>query len=449
MDQVLIEFVHAGRRAGLRISTSESMDAQRAAGLVGFSERAALRGALAATLCKRIQDQATFDRVFERFFRIDEPEDTEAVSKDASESESPGQLASAGAGGGGLAAAMEGGAELAERIEGALREAGVTRIQSPMQVGLFALRTLEALGMPEMERELAETPLEPEVRRQASGRLEALRRRVRGRVRQELERRNPDRLARGRAERLEDAPLRQLDPSERKQVRREVERLAEALRDRMERRRRRSRRGVLDVRATVRSSLRTGGVPFAPVYRRRRRDRPKLVVLCDISDSVRTAAQFLLVLVHTMQSAFSRTRSFVFVQDVAEVTQMFEQNDLDASLAIVGRPGAMEIGASSDYGRTLGTLFDAHLDAFDRRTTLLVLGDARSNRLDPNVRALRAIHRRAARVVWLNPEPRNAWGFGDSEMRAYTPYCSLLAPVRTLAELREATRRLVRVVSRG
>lgn len=427
------------------------MDAQRAAALVGF-ERAALKRALAATLCKRVEDQQTFDRVFDRFFRIEAhaPEPADGTdSADSSESDAAGQLAAVGAGGGGLAAAMEGGAELAERIEAALRDSEVTRIQSPMQVGLFALRALEALGIESMERELADMDLDPEVRRLASGRLEALRRRVRGRVREELDRRNPDRLARGRAARLEDAPLRQLDASERQQVRREVERLAEALRDRMERRRRRNRRGVLDVRATVRSSLRTGGVPFDPVFRRRRRHRPKLVVLCDISDSVRTAAQFLLVLVHTMQSAFSRTRSFAFVQDVTEITQVFDENDLDASLAIVARPGALQIGASSDYGRTLGNMQSRHLDAFDRQTTLLILGDGRSNRLDPNLAALAEVQKRAARVVWFNPEPRNAWGFGDSEMNAYAPYCSLVAPVRTLRELREATRRLVRVVSRG
>jgi hypothetical protein len=231
-------------------------------------------------------------------------------------------------------------------------------------------------------------------------------------------------------------------------VQREVERLGHLLRDRLERRRRRVRRGRLDVRSTARAALRTGGVPFTPVFRRRRRDRPKLVVLCDISDSVRAAARFLLVLVYAMQEAFLRTRSFVFVRDVGEVTALFAAHPIDAAVQLAFEGDAVPVGANSDYGRAFGQMAARHLDAIDRRTTVVVLGDARSNYLDPNLEAFEDMRRRAARIIWLNPEPRASWGFGDSEMERYRLLSAFAAPVRTLAELRQAMERLATSLTR-
>ena len=177
-----------------------------------------------------------------------------------------------------------------------------------------------------------------------------------------------------------------------------------------------------------------------------------VVVLCDVSDSVRAAARFLLVLVYSMQEAFSRTRSFVFVRDVAEATALFDERPIEEAVseAFAGNlpGGGPGIGASSDYGRSLAGFRDRHLDAIDRRTTVVVLGDARNNQNDPRADALKAIAQRAARVVWLNPEPRPSWGLGDSEMERYIPFCVFAAPVRSLMELREAVTRLASIVAR-
>ncbi|HHH27632.1 MAG TPA: VWA domain-containing protein, partial [Polyangiaceae bacterium] len=354
----------------------------------------------------------------------------------------------AGGGGGGLSVLMQGGAELEQRIEAAMRDAQVGRMVSPMQVGLFSMRTLDALGVQAAEAQLAALPeLDPRLARALEAQLEALRQRVRSAVREDFARRNPDRLARGRAARLERETFVALDKDEMLQVQREVERLGRRLRDRMERNRRRTRQGRLDVRATVRSSLRTGGVPFAPVYRKRRRERPKLVVLCDVSDSVRAAARFLLVLVYSMQEAFSRTRSFVFVGDVGEATELFDTAPIEVAIARafsgdLADDGSVNVGASSDYGRSLQSFARDHLEAVDPRTTVVILGDARNNRNDPRLDALEQIHRRARRVVWLNPEPRSSWGIGDSEMQVYLPFCDVASPVRNLRELRAAVSRL-------
>src|SRR5690606_783200 len=288
------------------------------------------------------------------------------------------EAAQAGSGaGGGLAALMEGGAELERRIEAALEQAGVSAMRSSMQVGLVSLRVMEALGVDGMQRDLG--PLRAALARElgAEGervadriavQIEALRRRVRALVRRRFERANPERLQQSRAERLERAALAALTRDEVEQVSAEVQRLGRALRDRMERQRRRARRRRLDVRATVRASLRSGGVPFRMVMRRRRRDRPSLVVLCDVSDSVRAAARFLLVLVYAMQEAFSRTRSFVFVAELGESTALFAQHPADEAVTRAFRGEVVSTAANSDYGRVLGAFADRYLDAIDRKT---------------------------------------------------------------------------------
>ncbi|MEZ4336462.1 MAG: VWA domain-containing protein [Sandaracinaceae bacterium] len=319
-----------------------------------------------------------------------------------------------------------------------------------MQVGLFSTRTLDALGMAQVEDSLADLAegLDERVAEVLAASLEALRRRVRASVREDFARRNPERLTQSRADRLEREAFVRLEKDEIAQVQTAVQRLGVILRDRMERNRRRHRQGRLDVRATARAAARTGGVPFTPVFRRRRRQRPKIVLLCDVSDSVRAAARFLLVLVYTMQEAFSRTRSFVFVGDVGETTALFDEAPIEEAVERAFRGDTVNVGASSDYGRSFVAFVDRHLDALDPRTTLVILGDARNNRNPPQVEALRRMRERCARIVWLNPEPRPSWGVGDSEMARYLPFCTFAAPVRTLSELRDAVARLASTISR-
>lgn len=467
LDAVVLDLVSVARKAGLRIGTAESLDAQRAAMTVGLARRDDLRAALASTLCKREEDRATFDRIFDGFFQrspLSSPAPLEQLRAEGVDEETLADMLQRleagggdGSGGGaGLAALLRGDAELEQAVERAMRRARVSDMQSAMQVGLYSLRVLDALDLDALEAQAGElrAMLAAEgrggsaVAEALSRALETLRRRVRARVREDFENRNPDRLARGRAERLEREALARLDADELRQVTAEVQRLGHVLRDRLERQRRRARRGRLDVRATVRAAQGTFGVPFEPVFRRRRRDRPKLVVLCDVSDSVRAAARFLLVLVYAMQEAFRRTRSFVFVRDVGECTHLFDSRPIEEATALAFGGDAVPVGANSDYGRVLGQFADRHLALVDRRTTVVILGDGRSNHLDPHVEALESIRRRAARVVWLNPEPRNSWGFGDSEMERYLPHCTFAASVRTLAQLRAAVERLARAIAR-
>lgn len=224
-----------------------------------------------------------------------------------------------------------------------------------------------------------------------------------------------------------------------------VKRLAEKLKSRLVRRERMRRRGALNVRRTLRRNMALGGVPAQLVFRRRRPQRPEVVVLCDVSDSVRNVSRMMLLFVHTLQSRFSRVRSFAFVSDVGEITDVFK--DVDASeavnLAVAGR--AINVYANSNYGRALALFARNHLGSISGRTTVIVIGDGRNNYNPPNVWALKDIERKARRVVWICPEDRSSWGFGDSEMPLYEKAVDQVVVVRNLADLEGVAEQIVPV----
>jgi uncharacterized protein len=198
-------------------------------------------------------------------------------------------------------------------------------------------------------------------------------------------------------------------------------------------RQRRRARGALDVRQTVRGSLSTGGVPIHPVFRRPRPAKPSLVVLADISGSVATFAQFTLALTCALGSAFSRVRGFVFVDGLSEV----RVSDVAGVVREINDSGAgVWLDGHSDYGNALRTFARSHGGGLSRRTTVLILGDARSNYHAPGVDALRSVARRAGHVYWLNPEPAVAWGSGDSLALEYAPLVDDMIECRTLRHLR-------------
>jgi hypothetical protein len=183
-------------------------------------------------------------------------------------------------------------------------------------------------------------------------------------------------------------------------------------------------------------------VPFAIRRRRKRRERPHLVLLCDVSDSVRHVARFLLTLAHTLQASDAEVRSFVFVAGLAEVTGLFASADCLRAADVALSGAILDVHAHSDYGRALSMFHERHAAAVTRRTTLVVLGDGRTNYRSPRVDLLFALRRRARRLLWLTPEPLFASAFGDSALREYSSACDQVLPVHDLGSLRRAVRRL-------
>ncbi len=226
-------------------------------------------------------------------------------------------------------------------------------------------------------------------------------------------------------------------------MREAVSALARKLKNLMSIRRKKMKRGRLDVKATLRASMEYGGVPFRVRYDDKRKERPQIIILCDISDSVRNVSRFMLQFVHSLQDLYSRVRSYVFVADIAEVSRLFKENDIQAGINEAINGNVVNVYAHSDFGHAFREFHRNHLDVVDSRTTVIILGDARNNYNAANEWVLRDVQQRAKQVIWLNPENRSTWGFGDSEMSKYALYCDMVEECRNLRQLYSVVDRIV------
>ena len=234
---------------------------------------------------------------------------------------------------------------------------------------------------------------------------------------------------------LFDQELRTLGKEDLEKSEAAVRRLAEKLKSRLVRRQKSQRRGQLNVRRTLRRNMTWGGIPMVPYFRRRRPQRPEVVVLCDVSDSVRNVSRVMLLFTWTLQSLFFRVRSFVFVSDVGEVTEHFRSLSVEQAVDVSMAGKEISLHANSNYGRALAQFARDYLPSLSRRTTVVIIGDGRNNHNAPNAWALDEISRKVKRVIWICPEDRRSWGFGDSEMALYAKHCSQALVVRTVNDL--------------
>jgi uncharacterized protein with von Willebrand factor type A (vWA) domain len=235
---------------------------------------------------------------------------------------------------------------------------------------------------------------------------------------------------------LFDRPFSSLSDAEMDALRKEVGRLAAVLRTRVALRQKRTRTGQLDAKATIRANLRHGGVPFE-IRHRDKKKKPKLVVICDISTSMRHMSELMLSLIYAMQDQITRTHAFAFIDHLEYISPDFTHRSAQEAVrnVLVRMPPGYY---STDLGGSLVNFTDGYLDTIDYRTTLIVVGDGRNNYNNPRLDLFSAMARRANRTIWLNPEPPYQWGSGDSDMLQYSPLCSDILQVSTLSELGNA-----------
>jgi len=469
--RVLDELLWMLRREGLAISTAQAIDVARAVAAVGLERRADVAEAVAAVVVQHRRDRVRFDAVFDRFF------DAQASPQRAlslwerlaargftdGELETLRTLLHGGAHGG--AHFESGGADfslldaLLERgamLDFVLARSNVGRevdAHSGPQLGFLAHRLLSRVGSGGAHRALAllRTRLGEELGPRGEALADALRQELEQtyqEVRADIRRRYDAavaELAQARLRRrLWSIPFASLADSELEEVRQAVRRFAERLRGGARvRARRRARRGRIDVHRTLRLSMRTAGVPFRLARRQPRRNRPKLMLLCDVSDSVRAAAGFLLEFSYTVQELFDRTRSFVFVSDLAETTQLFAREPVRRAIALAWGGGVVRTGDNSNYGRVLRMFEERCAPELDHRTTLIILGDGRTNYHDPAADVIERLRERSRSVLWLCPEPRGLWGQGDSAMTTYAVKCTTVYEVACAADLERAARAIV------
>jgi uncharacterized protein with von Willebrand factor type A (vWA) domain len=469
MDAKIVDFTALLRANGLRVSMAEHLDAFHAVTELGVGERQAFKDALRATMVKRAVDVPVYDELFDLYFSGL----GEAVRQGATSLMDAMQLSETQ-----FQQLMDRLAEILQqldvdlselakallendtgRLEKLLREAAeqaeASSIERSYQEGRYSHSTAQSLGLgglsEELERlkeQLGQANLPPELAEQLrefiDQRLRDLREMIRRTVRLELEKRDQMQRERNRLANLAEKSFYYLSEDELRRMREAVTKLAQRLKNVVSIRRKRGKRGKFDLSDTLRKSLQYGGVPFRIQFDRRIRDKPQVLVLCDVSDSVRNVSRFMLQFVYSLQDLYSRVRSFIFVSDIGETTQLFEENDTQQAIELALTGTIVNVFAHSDFGRAFRTFHRDYLGAVNNRTTVIILGDARNNYNLAHEWVLRDIRVRAKQVIWLNPESRLTWGFGDSEMDRYLPFCDLVEECRNLNQLYRVIDRLVR-----
>jgi uncharacterized protein with von Willebrand factor type A (vWA) domain len=451
-SEPLRRFLQVARGAGLRVSAAEGIDAARAVDLVGFADRTVLRDTLGLLLAKAPEEKLAFEEVFGLYFRRDEfAGDAPDTEDDVPSSEQdPFSSPSNGTGGEGIGG--QGGqslgsllstddrAALATAVEQAAREAGIENIRFFTQKNLYARRIVDRMGLRALERDIEamRQTATPEGLGRAQfleGKVEQLRDSVRDFVE-----RNLVLYARGETEKfredlLKSTRLSNLERRDLDRMRVLVRQMAKKLAARYAKTRRRRLRGQLDTRRTLRRNMGWGGIPFITVWKQKRIEKPRVMVLCDVSGSVAAMAQFLLMFMYAINETLSDIRSFAFAGSLLEVSEILEK--APAEEAITKIMALIGFG-SSNYGNSLADFEDGWMKFVTNKTTIIILGDARGNRTDPRTDVLGRLSLRSKRIIWLNPEYRSAWGTGDSDMYRYAPFCDLVTVCNTLRHLERA-----------
>jgi uncharacterized protein with von Willebrand factor type A (vWA) domain len=447
----LLELGEELRREGVAVGTSELLDAFAALREISWTSQDEFRETLAATIAKSQEDRRVFELVFDRFFfravelaaineeiREGEVRGEGAFSIDELSAEDLEALRMQ------IAAALREGAEGAMRDLARLAIAAFGRSQEGSGViGVDVQRIRRSLGLrAEPQPDLpAEDPRRDGVPRDALRRFEAL-------LRRELERSQIERTGTLPASRplgdldraLPSGPLADLAA-----VHRVVAQLRRRLATHGHQARGHRHHAHVDVRRTMRSSLQTGGVPVVLKYRPRRPTRPEIYVLCDVSTSVTSASVFFLSVLHALHDSFRKMRSFVFIERISEVTDIFERerNFKAVNERISTDAGVADISGYTDYGRVWSEFLEKVQDDLHPRATVIVLGDARTNGRDARADIFAQIAAHAGRTFWLNPEPRLYWNYGDSVIAAYEEYCTAFE-CWTTTQLEDFVRALTR-----
>lgn len=459
IDRTIVNFLKAVRGADVRVSVAESLDAVRVADFVGWEDREVLKQGLSLALAKTTEEKGRFDACFEAFFTAvaerspaeDENEATDDWDGDAAGVNN--ELAQM---------LLEGDqAEIAAAMEEAAAEVGLENIKFFTQRGLYTQRILRQMGLEGLDAAIREAQAntgmgEGEGQGQGSGgggqpgqaaALEVARKRLFETARNLVERRlslyGAETTRDLREGRLRRSRLGNLDRRDQEEMRKLVARIAKRLAALHSRKPKRRNRGMLDLRQTMRRNYANDGIMFDLIWKRKKISKPRVMAICDVSGSVASVARFLLQFLYALHDVLNDVRSFAFSGKLIETSQFFAAHDVDAAVdQIMNAVGYMP----TDYGKSLEDFREGFLDQVDKRTTVVILGDGRSNNTDPRSDILKEISERSKRVLWLNPEPPPLWGTGDSEIFRYRPYCSLMREVNTLQHLERVVNDLVRVV---
>lgn len=460
MDQRIVEFIAALRAAGVRVSLAESADAFRATEVVGVQQRDLFKSALSTTLIKEEPDQEVFEKLFPYYFGSGgppllnptedlDPQDAQML-KDAlrallGDDDRLKQL---------LQHIMEGRNPSQEELDEMGRRAGVPLSRQDYQKQWLARRMMRQLGMDkefqELMQELMERLREMGMSDEALRELAARIRANEGILQEQIENYVGQQIARQQAEQDPRQPFEgpdlmhrrfeNLSESDIQELRHQIRRLAARLRSRAALRMKKGKRGTLDPKRTIRINLRNGGVPLE-LKHKIHHEKPKLVIICDVSTSVRPVAEFMLRLVYELQDQIAKARPFIFIDDISDIGAAFQQYrpEIAVEMVLAANPPGYY---NTNLGYSLAHFTEDYMNAVDHRTTVIILGDGRNNYLNPRLDCVTEIKSRARKMLWFNNEDPHLWGTGDSDMLAYQPLFDAVHTVSNLAQLTEAIDKL-------
>jgi uncharacterized protein with von Willebrand factor type A (vWA) domain len=473
MQSRLVNFIQVLRTHDIRISPAETLDAMNVAAILGFGDRDSLRNGLSMTLAKTVDEKTTFYHCFDDFFsrkmsdfaNDDDsaegqsgaaPEEQDSPSADqpsenTDSSPTTSALESAAAADGELRAVMEAPlmqgllnndrTELTLAIGRAADQVGLNQIQMFTQKGQYTRKILDAMG----EEHIRNAVIELE--RQGSPALAELQRYrdiLRGQVRDYVEREyllNAEGKNRQfMDEILSKTRLNNIEHHYLHKVHELVRKMAKRLAARHSRKRKITKRGQLNMTKTIRHGIANDGVMFKTYWKQTRKDKPRILAICDVSGSVAAYAKFLLMFLYSLQDILPQVRSFAFSSHLGEVSHLFDEHSVEKAIELVN----WQYGGATDYATAFDDFAKLALDDINRDTTVIILGDARNNNGDPNMAVMESIFSRARQVIWLNPESRRAWGTGDSEMLRYQSTCHFSAECNNLKQLERIVDRLLK-----
>jgi len=452
MDKRMVDFIRALRAAGVRISLAESQDAMYGIDQVGVTNEDHFRMAMKTTLVKERRDHETFDYFFPLFFSSNKPPlenineqltpEQQQMLQDAMQAlmgnmDALKQL---------LQQLMDGKNFSDQQLDQMGENVGLGQGDDMYQRNWYERRMLNQSGLAQLQQmiddllqELAEMGMSQEALDQLE---QALRENMRG-LAEQISNYVGGSLAERMAERdpepqpdLMDMPFRELSRRDIENIRDEVRRLAARLRSRASMRQKKAKSGDFDPRKTLRKNMRYGGVPLEMSFRTRHK-QPNLVIICDVSTSMRPYVEFLLTLVYELQDQVKRTNSFIFIDDMVDISMEFEEREPKEAIRKVLRenpPGYY----STDLGNSLKTFQAEHMNTIDSRTSVIILGDGRNNYNDPRLDIAADMQRKARRLLWFCPEPPFQWGTGDSDMHLYAASADGVFLVNTLRDLANA-----------
>jgi uncharacterized protein with von Willebrand factor type A (vWA) domain len=447
-EQVLQNLIMALRASGVRISVSENIDAMNAVRLLGYADRQVLKDSLSATLAKSRHETETFEACFDRFFSLDNFSDADMdssllqkIGPDKEDSLLTQMLLSGDQAG------------LSLSMRQAAHETEIKGIRFFTQKSLYIQRILRGMGLEGLESDIRNLRADGSAYSQEKAKAlryarDLLFENVRGFVEQQYS------LFAGSANEeilekyLRHIRLSNLEQQDFARMRAIIRKMVKRLNDLHSRRRKSSKRGSLDLKKTLRASVAYQGIPFDTRWKSKRIDRPDIVALCDVSRSVEAVARFMLLFLYSLNEELARIRSFIFCSNLVEVTEIFDEYEVEEALVRLQKGVGLEIVLGrTDYGQAFRDFKGKWLDTVTNKTTILILGDARNNYGAPEAGILKLLHERSKRLIWLNPESPPFWGTGDSVMKTYLPYCSVVQKCNTVTHLERVVDSLLRIRS--